>query len=375
MNTVSSWLKRSARTKTDIHTQAEEKQQRMHSLAASYRLLASVQIFTQLLLWATLWLFEEAVQASWQAMLLQIAPAILLWGLWRALPQRRLQKSSRWIRLLLLPCLWLDATVLFVPFVQFSFRQLLSWSVPWVAVVAGFIWWLTVATSGSHGVAFGVQQFKWLLLAGLALSLLTFSSGDPTRLFPFWARGIPATLQAALGGIGSMWGVALLFIAPRDARPLHESDYGQTKRGLRRMDPSLICLAACWLLAMVCVFWLVLCAPIGQTADAGVGEKLFVMAWRSSGVILFQISIMFWLFLLPCALAGTASFATMLVEEAMPRPPRALTSLLFVLVPVALSFLPSEAVMQVVRVALPWRLVPAVLCGGIILLVERRRKQ
>ena len=79
---MTAWFRRARQTRTPVHSAMSEARSKRRGALAAYRVMISTQIAVQLLLWVTLYAYEQNVQATWQAAALLIVPLCALWALW-----------------------------------------------------------------------------------------------------------------------------------------------------------------------------------------------------------------------------------------------------------------------------------------------------
>ncbi len=364
MNQVVSFLRRSAQTQHTVKDRTQETQQRMQSIRVAYRLMVCVQMLAQLLLWIVLWLYGDVSLTTWQALFLQVLPGLGLWAVWSGLPQRTPSLAALRLRLLLLPCLLLDGCVLLMSLSLFCQLQLPSWPSHVVSLGLAALLFMTLLFSGQHGVAFGINQIRSFLLVLFVGVVFMDVKPDPDHLWPFWGEGPLVTLLSALAGVGNAWGVSLLFSMPREASPLPTPEKRSSTLPWTLLP---ILLASLWAL------WLCLCSTWQPANHLLPKEKMIVLTWRSSDLLSFQFSIVFWMVLLVAALAGNGSSALHLLDEAIPRCPKALAIALYLLPFLVFSFFPAEGALAFLQILLPFRFLLSLGVGLATLLLERKR--
>ncbi len=365
MNAMAGRLRRMIQTHSKDHSPADQKDSILHGLRKSQRVTVAVQLATQLLLWLFLWLFDELLQASWQGIVLMLAPALVLFFLWSAFPLRPATLAMRRVRLLLLPCLWLDAALVLITLSLFSQLQLPNWPNHAIDIGIGLLAFATVTLSGKHGVAYGINALWWVAVLML-VGTLTFSGApSPENLWPIFGNGIPVTLRSALWGIGGVWSVGLLFTLPRDSSHARRPD---TKPRLLPYVLVPIVLVGIW---------------IFYHCMRGVGfgvnfyapkEKMIVLSWMGTNLLLLFFTTVLWLMLLPMALSANATCGVSFLTEAFPRMPRRLAALLCLLPPVVLAMFPEAATLRSLQAILPYRFLLSAVTAALSWILERRRR-
>ncbi len=362
MHQALSFLRRSFQTRSQVHDRADAAQRRAHSLRVACRVMAGVQILVQLLLWYVLWLYPQLLQSAWQGVLAQLLPALATWGLWSAIPARAPSPMALRLRLLLLPCAVVDSAALLETLSMLCQWQLPSWPSYGVALGLFLFVYLITALSGAHGAAYGVNQIRILLLLLFFGMLVPRAQPDVNRLWPLWGGGFPALLQGALGGVGGVWGVALLFALPKSAAS-PEGDRRSTTLAWAFLP---VLLAALWALGS--------CLGADWQFSAGLPpkEKMILLTWQGTDLLSLQATTVAWLMLLAASLVGNAASAVTLLEEAV-RLPRFLSAFLYLLPALVFAFLPEEKTLGLLELLLPYRLALSLGAGAAILLAERKR--
>lgn len=345
------WIQKNSRTRTAVHSQNQAVMERRQSRAAALRTVAAVQIAAQLLLWVTFSGYDSAVQTVWQAALM-LAPALCaLWLVWRAGETAIENKTGSRMALLLIPCLWLDAS-----FVLYALSGLIDYFIPEYPYAAGpaaaaAVCWLTVLTSRRNGVAYGTSALKIpLILMFLLGTVFLRASSRADRLLPILGQGLANTGLTALGGTGSLWGAALMFLLPGrpDSRtPLRASGWTW----------------AAWAAGSVWALWFGFLRPWAPGDALSAGERLMGLARHADSVVNYSLAGLMWMVLLPLSLTGGISAGEVLIRRVWPDLPRTAAALI-VLLPVllALLFFPAQ-LPDVLGLLLPWRGAWSLLAG------------
>lgn len=365
MNSIVARLRKLSQTRTEVHSAASEQSTQVLGLRRAYRMLAAVQVLAQLLLWTVHWLYFDLEYASWQPILLMLVPALSLFFLWGALPVHPASLATRRLRLFLLPCLWLDAGLLFVSLSLLCQLQLSMWPVYAIVVGIAAFTYFTLVLSGRHGVAFGVNLLWWIIPL-LVLGTFTFS-GEPIwdNLWPILGDGIPQTLQASLLGVGSVWSIALFFVLPRDA------SVGKLRESKGRLSLYAILPIAIVLLWM---FYHAMRGPWLAMNRLEPKESMRILIWSGTNLFTFLFTTVLWFVLLPVSLSSNSACATSLILEAFPRAPKKLVVILYLLPPMLFALLPPTQTLKILQLILPYRFVLSMLVAVGLLILERRQR-
>ena len=157
------------RTQTGVHSRRQQERQKQEGWQAGERAMGAVQLGTQLLLWIFFFGYDLCAQTVWQAALMLSVPLLALWLCWqKAVPDL---PSAKWLFLLLLPCLWVDAVFLVFSLGGFI-SQLVPNDPPWVTTLlpAAFCF-LTAWCARPRGVQYGVRLLIAPLIALLVLAM------------------------------------------------------------------------------------------------------------------------------------------------------------------------------------------------------------
>jgi len=340
-------------TRTRVHSPASEQRERRHGLLSASRCAAAIQLGTQLLTWIFFYGYDQSEQAVWQAVLMLFAPLAALWLVWKNTAADH--PSARWWQLPLVLCLLLDAIFLLTALSGFI-SQLVPNYPPWVTVVIPvLICWLTALCARPRGVKYGAAVLAVPLVALLVFGTVFLrASTRADRLWPILGDGLIPTAKSALNGLGAVWGVSLLF--------LHS--HKQKTAGWAAVP---------WALAVLSALWFGFLNPWAAGDDLAVAEKMMGLARHAHSVILYEMSGILWMLLIPTALIACLSASGGLIHRAFPRLP-----LWAVLLPVSLLaasavlWLPEQLLFWM-RTLLPWRFAISLICGLGLWISSRRR--
>ena len=334
-------------TRTRIHTQAAEKHQREHGYASAARAMAAVQLGAQLLLWIFFFAYDRSAQAVWQAAALLVLPLGALWLLWRGASVDH--PAARWWALLLFPCLLGDAALITAALGGFI-SQLVPQYPAWVSLALPLAaCWFTALSAKARGVRYGS-----LLLCAALVILFTFgtvflrASTRADRLWPILGDGWLSTLRTGLTGAGAVWAAALLFVLPNGPAKLKSAGWAAVPLGL----------------GVICGLWFGFLKPWLPGDVLTVAEKMMGLARHAHSMILYEMTGILWMLLLPAAL--TACFATgeELLARAFPQLKRWLALLPLPALTLAAALIWPENILTALGWLLPWRIVPALVCGA-----------
>lgn len=344
-------------TRTRIHTPAAERRQREHGYAFAARAMAAVQLGAQLLLWIFFFAYDRSAQAVWQAAALLIVPLAALWLLWRQADVEH--PAARWWTLALLPCLLGDAALITAALGGFI-SQLVPQYPAWISFALPLLaCWFTALSAKLRGVKYGS-----LLLCATLVILLTFgtvflrASTRADRLWPIWGDGWLSTLRTGLTGAGAVWAAALLFVLPGEQTRWKSAGWA--------VVPLVLC--------GICALWFGFLKPWLPGDVLNVAEKMMGLARHAHSVILYEMTGILWMLLLPASL--TACFATSqeLISRAFPRMKRWLALLPLPVLAITIVLLWPESILTALGWLLPWRFVPALVCGAGLLILKRRAR-
>lgn len=342
------------RTETRIHSTAEEQMQKKKGWADAGRIMACLQLGTQLLLWIFFDGYDRSAQTVWQAVLMLALPLTALWAVWRSADISL--RAARWFLLPLVLCLAADAATMLS--VMKGFLHQLAPSYPaWTgAAAAAAFAYLTALCARARGVRYGVKvlavPLTVLLLAG---TVLMRASKRADWLWPILGDGLLSTAKNALPGCGAVWGAALLFILPDKNRG------GKTAGWL----------ALPWALCVLCALWLGFLRPWAPGDELPAAEKMMGLARHAHSVLMYEMVGVMWMLLVPSSLIACLCTGGELLRRAFPQLGPWLSLLPVISVAAAAVFVPNGPAL--VGMALPWRWPVSLLCG-LALLIHTRRK-
>lgn len=342
-------------TKTKVHSSAEERSQREKGWANAGRIMACLQLGTQLLLWIFFDGYDRSAQTVWQAVIILAVPLAALWAVWRGADISL--RAARWFLLPLVLCLTADSAMMLS--VMNGFLHQLAPSYPaWTGVAVSMAFaYLTALCARARGVRYGVKVLAVplvvLLLAG---TVLMRASKRADWLWPIWGDGLLSTAKNALPGCGAVWGAALLFILPPKTS-------GNSK--------AAGWLALPWALCVVCALWLGFLRPWAPGDELPVAEKMMGLARHAHSVLTYETYGVMWMLLVPSSLIACLFTAGELIRSAFPRLATWAALLPAALLSAAVLFIPNGTAL--VGLALPWRWAVSLLCG-LALLIHTRRK-
>ena len=340
-------------TRTKVHSPSAQRRERERGMLFASRSAAAIQLGTQLLLWIFFFGYDQTGQAVWQAVLMLFAPLAALWLVWKRtdpdLP------CARWWRLPLILCLIADACFLLAALSGFI-GQLVPHFPPWVAVVFPLlICWFTALCARPRGVKYGsavlVVPLAALVLIG-TIFLRASTRGD--RLWPILGDGLLSTAGSAAGGAGAVWGVSLLFLHSPGRK-------------------TAVWAAVPWGLAALCALWFGFLNPWAEGDHLSTAEKMMGLARHAHSVILYEMSSVLWMLLIPTALIACLSISGGLISSAFPRLPFWSTLAPAALLACAAVLWLPEKLFFLLQTALPWRFVISLLCGAGLWLNGSRR--
>jgi len=345
------WIQKKNRTMTPVHSQSAAVQQRDAGRRAALRTAAAVQIAAQIILWITFGGYDRAVQTVWQAALMLIIPLAALWFLWRSGEGALESKVAVYASLGLLLCLWMDAA-----FLLYAFSGLMEYYIPEYPYAAGpaaaaAVCWLTVLLSRRNGVAYGTSALKApLILLFLLSTVLLRSSNRADKLWPLLGRGVVNTALTALGGTGSLWGAALMFVLP--GKPRQPTPVRASLRA-----------AIAWAAGSIWALWFAFVRPWAPGDTMDVGERLMGLARHASGVASYSLAGLLWMLLLPAALTGCISAGEVLINRAWPGLARSIAALVVPSAALAAVLIWPSQLPDVLGRVLPWRAVISAAVG------------
>ncbi len=340
-------------TRTRVQSPAAQARERERGLLSASRCCAAIQLGTQLLLWIFFFAYDRTKQTVWQAALMLFLPLGILWLVWRGTAADH--PSARWWRLPLVLCLLLDAGFLLTAISGFI-SQLVPTYPPWVPVaIPALICWLTVLCARPRGVKYGSAVLAVPLVALLIVGTVFLrASTRADRMWPILGSGLISIARAALTGAGAVWSIPLLFL---------KNGAAKTARWA----------AVPWALAVLCAVWFGFLNPWSPGDELPIAEKMMGLARHAHSVILYEMTGILWMILLPSALTACFSAAGELICRAFPRLHLWLALLPAVLLPAAALLIWPDKLLAAWQFVLPWRYAVSLLCGLGLMITGRRR--
>lgn len=342
------------KTRTQVHSPKAQRIERERGLLSGAHAAAAIQLGTQIILWIFFFAYDRTAQTVWQAAILLFVPLSVIWLVWRS-ADASLPTSKRWL-LLLLPCLLLDAVFLIYALSGFIGQLIPNYPL-WVTALIPSA---CCASAALRARARGVKYGALVLIAPLVI-LLVFgtvflrASTRADRLWPIWGDGFFSTARTALTGAGAVWGAALLF-----ANAPSKRSAGWT--------------LAPWLIGVLCALWFGFLKPWAPGDALPVAEKMMGLARHAHSVILYEMSGVLWMLLIPSALTACFSASGELIRGAFPRMKEWLSLLIVPSAALAPALIRPEIIFPVLTAALPWRFVPALALGVILMIIKRRAR-
>ncbi len=351
------------KTRTDVRTRLSQRRQRRLSGEAAYRALASVMLGAQLLLWLTFFSFDRAFQATWQSAVMLLAPLAAICAVWALGAPALETPAGKWIGLMLVPCLMLDAALLLFG-LSGLIGLLMPQYPPWVStLVPAAVCVLSALCARPRGAAYGAITLRGLLLILFVLGTLFLRASSRTdRLWPLLGKGIGNTAYTALLASGSVWGAALLFALPEGAN--------ERGTGKRAVLPALLP----WALGCVWALWFGMLRPWSEGDVISVAQKLTGLSRNASSVVIYELAGLMWMLLLPLSLTGALSACETLVARAIPKCPRWIPLVAAPLPGVCLLLFNSDSASHMLATALPWRAAAALAAGAALWILAWRER-
>lgn len=343
------------RTHTRVHSPSAAQQERMQGEARAHHALACVQMAAQMILWVTFFGYDRAAQAVWQAAAAQGIFLIAACLVWKKVSFH--VEKGRWIALLLIPCLMLDAAFAMLALSGFI-GQVIPQYPSWVGVIVpGAACLFTAVSAGRRGAAYGADVLKGLLLVlFVCATLFLRDSSRADRLCPILGLGIGNTALAALNGSGSLWGAALLYLP--NGQP----------QGKAKTAPWAV---TAWLMGCIWALWHGFMRPWSVGDDIAVAEKMMGLARHASSVTMYEIAGVLWMLLLPLSITGSLTAGGRIIRRAWPKLPRFAAMAAILLPSLALLWFPAET-LRLLETLLPWRMALGLLTGAGMLILSRK---
>lgn len=339
-------------TRTKVHSPSAQRRERERGLLSASRTAAAIQLGTQLLLWIFFFGYDQTEQTVWQAMLMLFVPLTALWLVWKKTLDH---PSACWWKLPLVGCLLLDAVFL-LSAVSGLIGQLVPAYPAWVPVVIpAAICYLTALRARARGVKYGAAVLAVPLIGLLILGTVFLrASTRADRMWPILGNGLLATARSALTGTGAVWGAALLYLHPS----------GRRTAGWTFVP---------WGLCVLCAVWFGFLNPWSAGDTLAVAEKMMGLARHAHSVILYEMTGILWMILLPTSLTACFSASGQLIGGAFPSLPEWISLAFLPLLAVSGSLFLSGQMFSLLNLLLPWRFVLSLFCGAGLLVCSRRR--
>lgn len=352
---MANWLHKKMRTHTDVHTPSAAARQRRQSLQTALRITAALQTAAQMLLWVTFYGYDALRQSVWLSALLLLAPLLALWGLWRAGQGALKTHAGRLAALPLTLCLAADGALLLCALAEYISHLIPEYPF-WICAVAPAILCLcAVWISGANGVPYGCQALCGLILPLFLLGTLALgASASQSRLHPLLGSGWPAIGLGALSGCGCLWG--------GNGQYLTDVPLEKKRSILWTLLP--------WLALMVWALWYGMVRPWAPGDMLDGGAQLTALARHAQNVVVFEISGVLWLLLLPLSLTGCLYTGRLLLERALPHAPRNLWPLALLLPGIVGLLLWRDGFIPLLSRVLPWRGAVSLLCGAALWVIS-----
>lgn len=340
-------------TRTKIHSPSAQRRERERGLLSASRTAAAIQLGTQLLLWIFFYGYDQTKQTVWQAALMLFLPLLALWLVWKNAAADH--SSARWWMLPLTLCLMLDAVFLIAALSGFIGQLVPAYPAWAVAVFPVLLCWLTALCARPRGVKYGAAVLAVPLVALLIFGTVFLrASTRADRMWPILGDGLLSTAKSALTGAGAVWGVSLLFVHPN-----------AKKTAAWAFVP--------WGLGLLCALWFGFLNPWLPGDDLAIAEKMMGLARHAHSVILYEMSGILWMLLIPAALIACFSTSGEIISRAFPRLPLWAALLPAVILPTACKLIWPDELFLILQTLLPWRFAISMLCGLGLMLGSRRR--
>lgn len=338
-------------TRTRIHSASERQREQQQGYDAAGRTMAAIQLGTQILLWIFFYGYDLCEQTVWQAVLMLLIPVILLFLIWRCADAEH--PSARWWMLGLNVCLLLDGVFLTSALSGFI-AQLIPHYPAWVTVIFPCaMCYLAALCARERGVRYGSAVLAVPLVVLLVFGTVFLrASTRADRMWPILGDGLFSTARSALNGAGAVWGVSLLFLHGRK---------------------TAVYAAVPWGLGLLCAVWFGFLNSWASGDDLAVAEKMMGLARHAHSVILYEMSGVLWMLLIPAALIACLSASGQLIGRAFPKIPLWISLMVIAIPSAAASLWMTDSLFAVLQTVLPWRYVISLICGLGLMLTARRR--
>lgn len=341
------------RTRTQVHSPAAHERERANGLLSASHASAAIQLGAQLVLWIFFFGYDLCRQTIWQSLLMLLAPLLMLFGVWQHADVQK--PSAKWWLLGLLFCLLLDASLLTASLSGFIAQTAPVFPAWTPVLLPSAVCWLGAWRARPRGVRYGSGILIVPLAALLAVGTVFLrASTRADRMWPILGGGLLSTAQGALNGAGAVWGAALF----------HLCGSGRAKAGWTLMP---------WALALLCAFWFAFVNPWAAGDALPAAEKMMGLARHAHSMILYEMSGILWMLLIPAALMSCLSVSGVLITRAFPALPHWAAMLPAAVLPAAACLWLSETLFSLLELLLPWRFLISLLCGLGLLAGKGRR--
>lgn len=315
---------------------------RREGTVAAYRGAVSLLLAAQLVLWLFAAGDGAHARTLWQAALLLLLPGLGVWAVSRAVWSKE-SLTRPWEKLLLLPCLLLDAVTLLHALLSLLTRLMPSYPAGILRAAIPLLLAAGTLLGRSNGAAYGAALWRRALLIPAALLVwrVIVRHGSDS-LFPILGDGIPATLRMAAGGLGSLWPIAALFAVPPAA----------PARKAAGLSCALVPLGGACLLALA----LCCAAPWLMGTQAAMGDRLLRLGRSSGSIAVSGLAVGLWLILLMLGWCVSLHCACRIAGEVFPGSPGWLPPVTLAAVSAASLWFWQDGLPPWVMALLPWRL-------------------
>lgn len=341
-------------TRTTVHSAAARRREREKGFLSASHAAAAIQIGTQLLLWIFFYGYDRAEQTIWQAVLMLAIPLALLCFVWQNAAVDH--PAAKWWMLSLNLCLLTDSLFLITALSGFI-SQLVPTYPSWAVVVFPvLICYLTALRARPQGVRYGSSVLIIPLVMFFVFgTVFSSASTRADRMWPILGNGLLSTAKSAVHGVGAIWGVALLFWHPGSRKAAGWA-------------------AASWALALLCAVWFGFLNPWSAGDHLAVTEKMMGLARHAHSVILYEMTGILWMLLIPAALSACFSFSGQVISCAFPRLPLWTALAPAAALPTLFVLIWPEYAFTILAWLLPWRYAVSLLCGLGLMILQRRQK-
>lgn len=358
---MTSWFHRARQTRTSVHDESALLEQKQAALRKANRLTASLQMAAQWLLWIAFFAYDRSVQTVWQAALMLALPLFLLLFVWKKGEGAVGTRAGAWWALPLVVCLMADAALLLRAFSGYIGQLIPEYPSVLDALVPLIACYVSVLLSRRNGAAYGIWALKWLFaLLFLTSTVFQGVDVDAARLWPVLGQGLGQTALTALMGCGCVWGVALLFLVPQAT--------GESAEAAQRMAPRkaaqpVIYALIPFVMGLLWALWYALVRPWRPDDALVIGERLMGLARHSPSTILYELTGLWWMLLLPSALIASLTAGERLLRAVWPGMPRSVAALIPALPALVVCLGWPDVVLGAFAVVFPLRAAVSLVCG------------